>query len=386
MKSYNLLNLEKNHVVFDEVFWFDIINNSQTISILNDFALLFFDSFINYKTLQTLLHNNNFKKLNIVLESKFSKTENFYLTNQNSNLNDFLNNYENKINNQIIELLKLSNKIEIKISPFSKSQNLLKTDNQIYVFFENYKDLNSEISIINILKENENIYNHFNEIVENSINSQLNQTILLDNNNKIILPEFLQIIDDKGNTLTKLPRKFVESENNKYFKTNGFDFAHRHIFCFVVSTKNKILVQKRADNKDNPSMWDKSLGGHVDFEETTVQACIRELNEELNIEFNPKKHRLTILKSELKPTENNRVLSDFTNILETSANDIFLLSNVENSEIKIDNNEVKGFKWLDFKEIKQLLLTENVTYDLIKLINEYKILDLIELQLYNFSK
>lgn len=62
------------------------------------------------------------------------------------------------------------------------------------------------------------------------------------------------------------------------------DFSQLVIWGLVFDRTGRMLIHRRSDNaKDNRSMWDKSVGGHVDFEldVDTSRAMARELLEEL---------------------------------------------------------------------------------------------------------
>jgi len=371
------MSLIENSVVYDQNFWFEQLINSKEITISGELVPMFLKNINDFEKLKNILNNLNFKSLTLILNNKFSESEKYFFSeSQNEkfvDLNNYLNQNVDNLYKQIAEIIKISTKITVKILPFALDNNILKIDNQIFLSFKNF-NIETKISTILISEDDKNLYQYFNNLLDNIYKNELAQTIVLNQDNNLVLPEYLQIIDNKGNLLTKLARKFVEKHNREKYKSNGFDFAHRHIYCFVVSKNNKILVQKRAENKDNPNLWDKSVGGHVDFEETTVQACIRELQEELGIHFNPLKHRLSVLFSQIKPTAHERIVNNpIQNIYECSANEMFLLSNVDENEIVIDNYEVKGYKWLLFDELKQLSKTELVTYDLKILVEELEL-------------
>ena len=64
----------------------------------------------------------------------------------------------------------------------------------------------------------------------------------------------------------------------------GTDHYQWVIWAFVFSRKGELLIHKRGANaKDNQSMWDKSVGGHIDFrlERASSASVVRELIEEL---------------------------------------------------------------------------------------------------------
>ncbi len=66
----------------------------------------------------------------------------------------------------------------------------------------------------------------------------------------------------------------------------GTDHYQYVVWDFVFSRHGELLIHKRKENaKDNRNMWDKSVGGHIDFnrERSSSDAAVRELIEELYI-------------------------------------------------------------------------------------------------------
>ncbi len=62
------------------------------------------------------------------------------------------------------------------------------------------------------------------------------------------------------------------------------DYSQLVVWAFVFDRKGQLLIHRRSDNaKDNQLMWDKSVGGHVDYklDLDTSRAVIREVIEEL---------------------------------------------------------------------------------------------------------
>ena len=62
------------------------------------------------------------------------------------------------------------------------------------------------------------------------------------------------------------------------------DYSQLVVWAFIFDRKGRLLIHKRKKNaKDNQEMWDKSVGGHVDFDADfdTSQAVLREVIEEL---------------------------------------------------------------------------------------------------------
>jgi len=66
-----------------------------------------------------------------------------------------------------------------------------------------------------------------------------------------------------------------------FYDTDHYQFV---VWGFVFSRDGHLLIHKRKENaKDNQGMWDKSIGGHIDFtlERSSADAAVRELIEEL---------------------------------------------------------------------------------------------------------
>lgn len=62
------------------------------------------------------------------------------------------------------------------------------------------------------------------------------------------------------------------------------DYAQLVVWALVFDRTGRLLIHRRADNaSDNREMWDKSVGGHVDFsiDVDTSRAVLREVIEEL---------------------------------------------------------------------------------------------------------
>jgi hypothetical protein len=62
------------------------------------------------------------------------------------------------------------------------------------------------------------------------------------------------------------------------------DYSQLVVWALVFDRQGRLLIHRRADNaEDNRSMWDKSVGGHVDFslDVDTSRGVLREVIEEL---------------------------------------------------------------------------------------------------------
>ena len=86
--------------------------------------------------------------------------------------------------------------------------------------------------------------------------------------------EMLELFDQN-----KVPRGIFP--RNSFYGTDHYQYV---IWGLVFNREGKLLIHKRKANaKDNQNMWDKSIGGHIDFniERSSQDAAVRELIEEL---------------------------------------------------------------------------------------------------------
>jgi isopentenyldiphosphate isomerase len=90
-----------------------------------------------------------------------------------------------------------------------------------------------------------------------------------------IQEEFLEVINEHGDTIKTLPRSVVHGDPS---------LMHRVVHLLVFNGNGALLLQKRSINKDvAPGKWDTSVGGHVNAGETIFKALGREMEEELGI-------------------------------------------------------------------------------------------------------
>ncbi len=92
--------------------------------------------------------------------------------------------------------------------------------------------------------------------------------------------ELFPVVNEQGETIGKITRRKAH---------DGTKILHPVVHLHVFNSKGELYLQHRPDWKDiQPGKWDTATGGHVDFGETTEQALLREVREELGItEFTP---------------------------------------------------------------------------------------------------
>lgn len=86
--------------------------------------------------------------------------------------------------------------------------------------------------------------------------------------------ELLEVYDAAGNPTGAAKRRAEIHRDGDW---------HLALFCWIVTTDGRVLLQKRAETKDVwPGRWDASAAGHVRFGEG-LSAALREIEEELGV-------------------------------------------------------------------------------------------------------
>ena len=87
--------------------------------------------------------------------------------------------------------------------------------------------------------------------------------------------EIFPIVNENGETIGSATRSECHS---------GSFLLHPVVHLHIFNEKDELYLQKRSMDKDvQPGKWDTSVGGHVNLNETVLEALQREVFEELNI-------------------------------------------------------------------------------------------------------
>lgn len=88
--------------------------------------------------------------------------------------------------------------------------------------------------------------------------------------------EIFQLVDEEGAPIGSAPRSRCHGDPR---------LIHLVVHLHVFDPAGRLFLQKRAASKDtNPGRWDTSVGGHVHYGESIVDALTREAREELGID------------------------------------------------------------------------------------------------------
>lgn len=118
----------------------------------------------------------------------------------------------------------------------------------------------------------------------------------------------------------------------------GFYRIVVHVCIF--NNRGQMLIQQRQPFKDGwPNMWDVSVGGSAVAGETSREAAEREVLEELGLNISLEGIRPAITISFKEGFDDNYVV----------------VKDVNDEEIKLQEEEVQGYKWADEAEILRMI-------------------------------
>lgn len=154
--------------------------------------------------------------------------------------------------------------------------------------------------------------------------------------------EILDILNSKGEVIGSKPRKEVLKDGD----------LHRTIHVWILNDYNELLLQKRNPKKDTyPNLWAISTAGHVMSGESSIEAALRELKEELNLKV--KEDDLKLLFT-IKRKQNLKEMK--INCLD----DVYLLKyNLDIEKTKLQKSELTDLMFIDYKKLKEIYEKED---------------------------
>ncbi len=115
---------------------------------------------------------------------------------------------------------------------------------------------------------------------------------------------------------------------------------HIVVTGIIMNSKNEILISKRAEHKKFDGMWECN-GGSILAGETSLEGILREIKEELGIEFS-KEEAIFI-----KEIRRDKVPPDFK--------DLWLFRrNVKDEEITFPDGEATEYKWVNIERFMEM--------------------------------
>ena len=147
------------------------------------------------------------------------------------------------------------------------------------------------------------------------------------------MAEFLDIYDENKKKIGRTAERGVYR-----FKQGEYRIG---VTALILNLKNEILISKRAENKKYGLMWECN-GGAILAGETSLEGIIREIKEELGIEFSKKEAIF------LKEIKYDREVLKFK--------DIWLFKrDVKDEEITLPDGEAIEWKWVDIETFMEMI-------------------------------
>lgn len=153
------------------------------------------------------------------------------------------------------------------------------------------------------------------------------------------------MLDEKGNLTGE-----VATRNEVHSK----GLWHRIIVVAVIDQEGHILMQQRAKIVEtNPLKWDVTSAGHIQSGQTSKEAAIREVSEEVGLNINEEdlKYLLTY--------KNTKDLGDY---LDNQFYDCYIVKqrNIDMAKIKMQESEVEQVKMCNLDEVKEMINKQQV--------------------------
>lgn len=98
----------------------------------------------------------------------------------------------------------------------------------------------------------------------------------------------------------------LDAKGQKTGRVETIDKAHQEglwhgtVHVWIYDTSGKFLIQKRSPYKStHPNRWDISCAGHIQSGESSIEACLRECQEEIGLKFPESEYKKVVrLKTE----------------------------------------------------------------------------------------
>ena len=153
------------------------------------------------------------------------------------------------------------------------------------------------------------------------------------------MSEDIYILEENGTIKGLCDRKQAHSEG----------ILHLTIQCWIINSKNEVLLQKRSLAKDQcPGQWDVSFGGHctkTDDKNVMLANLVREAEEELGLQISADKVvKLGEIRYTFQEGKNKELMG------------VFLFQVPDDQKFTFKDGEVSEIKWVNIEELKQNVL------------------------------
>ena len=169
--------------------------------------------------------------------------------------------------------------------------------------------------------------------------------------------EYFDILDENGNKTGKTKLRSEVHRDGDW---------HKAVHIWIINNNGDVLLQRRCATKDsNPNMLDISSAGHLSAGDNSLEGALRELKEELNVDFKP--DDLQFIKTLKKST---KVTETFIN---NEFNDLYIVrTDKKIEEMKFQEEEISEIMYVPYKKFKKMVKDQQP--DLLRHDDEFEIL------------
>lgn len=161
-----------------------------------------------------------------------------------------------------------------------------------------------------------------------------------------VMSELIDILKEDGTPSGETSTK-AEIYKNGYW--------HRSVHIWIINDNKEILVQKRNPHKKTfPNLWAISSAGHVLAGETSIEAGLRELKEELDVDAEKEdlEYLFTIKREQPYKQSSLRVIDD-----------VYLLHyNLDVDHTKLQVEELTDIKYIYYSYLETILKNQDEAY------------------------
>lgn len=158
--------------------------------------------------------------------------------------------------------------------------------------------------------------------------------------------EFIDVLDERRNKVGIVRNRELVYKNGDWHKT---------VHIWLINSKNELLIQKRAKDKQTfPNLWAISIAGHVISGETSIEAALREIKEEIGIDVNP---------NDLKLIFTIKRIQDYKNGFLHVHDDVYLFKyDLDLYNTKIQKEELTDIRFINYKELEERLINKDPSF------------------------
>lgn len=158
--------------------------------------------------------------------------------------------------------------------------------------------------------------------------------------------EFIDVLDAKGNKTGIVRNRGLVYKNGDWHKT---------VHIWLINSKKELLIQKRAKDKQTfPNLWAISIAGHIMSGETSIEAALREIKEEIGVDVDASKLKLIFNVKRVQPYKDG-----FLHVYD----DVYLFKhNLDLYSAKIQKEELTDIKFINYKELEERLINKDPNF------------------------